>query len=186
MNELSPRSYERHGQDEIMLMPIHKQLRFSELNDGNLGSRSMRDEDEKTVEESISADTPSAFLVDNLKYSQSKIFVERFFLGLSYREIAEKYGISENASRSGYLRAVSQIDDLIRQIDNRKSGIKAVRHSKRVFTWQQKAFLLYHVFDFSFNEIAEILGLHRKTVGEKVRQMADQYQEHFKGESCTA
>jgi hypothetical protein len=100
---------------------------------------------------------------DDLEYTpQQKIagvFYSRFFLGKSYQEIGEKYGIDHRHAASIYGQAKKRVLEIVKILDGRDRAVKWCHDlARNRFSKHEKAFLLNKVFGYSFKEIADILG----------------------------
>lgn len=159
------RVMEKHYRDHIACLPMHGEVRFSEL------SREQLD--------SFSEDDVVQWSSGDLRLRKTIVFVERFFNKVSCKELAERLGVKENTIVCIYAQAVESIQKLIQTMDARKEGIKAMKPDK--FTEDQKFFLLVNVFGFSQAEVARMFHRDKDMVNRKVKRMADQYGALFSG-----
>lgn len=156
---------EKHFSDTIMVFPgSTRERHFSELTD-------------KQLDEISEIDT-IPWSSGDMNFTQTKVFIERFFNKTSCKELAELYGVKENTIVCMYINAVARLEKIIKTLDARREGIKAMKPQK--FTDDQKLFLLVHVFGFSQVEVASMFNMNRNKVGMIVKRMADTYAAGFK------
>lgn len=160
------RIMERHYKDRIEFFSQGKEVCFSDLADYK--------PDQFTYQ-----DTEGFLKTDELRLRKTAVFVERFFKKTPCKDLAEKYGVKENTIVTMYKQAVEQVEKLVKLMDARKNGIKAVMPDK--FTEAQKWFLLVHVFGFSNADVARIFNYDRNVVGQRIKRMTDTYQTLFTG-----
>jgi hypothetical protein len=117
---------------------------------------------------------------DELEYTPEQktagVFYMRFFLGKSYQEIGEKYGMDHRHAVGIYGQAKKRVLEIVKILDGRDRAIKWCHdRARNSFTKHQKAFLLNKVFGFSFKEIADILGyIGPDAIQHKVNGMANE------------
>ena len=100
---------------------------------------------------------------EDLEFSPTQktadIFFMRFFLGKSYVEIGEKYGMDHRTAASYYSHGLTRLNEILKILDGRDKAIKLIKQgSKNHLSKHEKAFLLNKVFGFGFREIADLLG----------------------------
>ncbi len=164
------RVMERVYQDMIVTYPQGHETRFSEA---KAPGRIVRDFDIEDIPDTATIPWTS----DDFELTQSKVFFERFFNKISCRELAERYGVKENTIVCMYANAVKRIDKILKTLDARKEGVKALKPDR--FTEDQKYFLLVSVFGFSGAEVARMFNKNRNRVNMAVKRMADRYQALF-------
>jgi DNA-directed RNA polymerase specialized sigma24 family protein len=155
---------EKHFLSKIVCYPLKKEVQFSGITEEELGGFSEED--------------VVPWSSEDLRLTQTAVFVERFFNKMPCKELAERFGVKENTIVCMYKRAVEQLEIMIQAMDARREGLKATRKSK--FTDDQKFFLLTQMFGFNGYEVAQIFGLDHRVVSMKVKRMADKYLEKFK------
>jgi hypothetical protein len=126
---------ERHQADKIVCYPQRNEIHFSELENTDVD------------------DLSDLFPWSSADYRLTKtvVFVERFFNKTSCRELADRFGVKENTIITMFAQTVKQLLRIIRILDARREGLKAMKPGK--FTEDQKYFLLVAVFGFSQAEV---------------------------------
>jgi hypothetical protein len=159
---------EKHYADNIQVFPgSTRERHFSSLSD------KQRDE--------ISDADVFPWSSGDYSFTQTKVFVERFFNKVPCAELAKLYGVKENTIVCMYRNAVIRLDKIIKTLDARREGVKATKGTRGAkFTDDQKYFLLVNVFGFSGHEVARMFKLDQQIVNLKVKRMADKYSEAFK------
>jgi DNA-directed RNA polymerase specialized sigma24 family protein len=147
----------------IRVYPKKHEVQFSGLSDEQI--------------ENFSADDQVTFDTGDMQLRQSIVFVERFFNKVPCRELAERFGVKENTIVSMYKNGVAEVQRLIKALDSRKAGPKALKPAR--FTDEQKWFLLVHVFGFSGLEVARMFRRDKTRVAQAVKRHADRYQSAF-------
>jgi transposase len=115
------------------------------------------------------------------RLTKTAVFVERFFHKTPYKELAERFGVTENTVVTMYRQAVEQVGKIIEALDARREGLKAVREPGRRLTEEERYFLLVKVFGFSMAEVARMFNLDRRRVGQRLKRMAERYGGLFTG-----
>jgi hypothetical protein len=156
---------EKHFHDAIVVYPKNGEVHFSEIEDYQL--------------ESFSTDDVIPWSSGDARLCKTAVFIERFFNKVPCWDLAQRYGVKENTIVSMYANAVRQIDKIIKALDARKEGLKAVKSYG--FTDDQKFFLLVCVFGFSGAEVARMFKQERSRVSLTVKRMADKYRALFSG-----
>lgn len=156
---------ERHFSDAIVVFPGNtKERHFAELTDKQLAEISELD--------------VIPWSSGDMNFTQTKVFIERFFNKVPCKELAKLYGVKENTIVCMYKHAVERLAKIIKTMDARREGIKAMK--PQTFTDDQKLFLLVHVFGFSQIEVATMFNMDRNKVNMVVKRMADRYAALFK------
>jgi len=156
---------EKHFPDSIIVFPgSTRERHFSELTDKQL--------------DEISEIDVIPWSSGDMNFTQTKVFIERFFNKVPCKELAALYGVKENTIVCMYKNAVERLNKIIKTMDARREGIKAMKPQR--FTNDQKIFLLVHVFGFSQMEVAAMFNMDRNKVNMVVKRMADKYGELFK------
>lgn len=157
---------EKHFSDVIVVFPgSTKERHFSELTDKQL--------------DEISDTDVIPWSSGDMNFTQTKVFIERFFNKVPCKELAELYGVKENTIVCMYGNAVTRLEKIIKTMDARREGIKAMKPQR--FTNDQKIFLLVHVFGFSQVEVAVMFNMDRNKVNMVVKRMTDKYSQAFSG-----
>jgi hypothetical protein len=157
------RVMERHFEKEIVCYPKRQEVHFSEVKGHEL--------------ERISGDDVMPWSSGDAKLHKTAVFIERFFNKVPCKELAERYGVKENTIVCMYADAVEQLGKIIKALDARKEGLKAVKSYG--FTDDQKLFLLVCIFGFSGVEVARMFNRDHKRVSLVVKRMADRYKAQF-------
>jgi DNA-directed RNA polymerase specialized sigma24 family protein len=133
-------------------------------------------DDGKTASEypkafSTENENPFAGFTPNLK--QTGIFVDRFFHGFSYADLATKYEMSKDTARKTYHNAIKRLLEILKAMDGDKrldlsQYRKQVEERSGKLPKGQKWFLLNKLFGIMPSEIAEMEGLQGSSV---VRQL---------------
>lgn len=159
------RVMERHYEDMIVCYPQNKEVHFSELKPHQL--------------DNFSTDDVVPWKTDDLRLRKSTVFVERFFNKVPCKELAERFNIKENTIVCMYKQAVDQIKKVVKAMDSRREGLKAVRPDK--FNDDQKFFLLVSVFGFSQAEVARMFKRDKNMLNKKVKRLSEKYEAAFSG-----
>lgn len=157
------RMMEQKFDNHIVLYPLPKQVRFSEIADYKVDDFSTSD-----VIPWSSGDT---------RLRKTAIFIERFFNKTPVHELAGRFGVDDVTISSIYTNTVNQLTKVVEALDARKAGVKLSQSEK--FTKEQKYFMLVHVFGFSINEVAEMFSYDRNMVAYKVDRMVRKYGDLF-------
>jgi len=116
-------------------------------------------------------ENPFAGFTANLK--QTGIFVDRFFHGFSYADLATKYDMTEHNVAKVYHNAVNRLLEILKEMDSKK-WTDTAKWKERIEARSgkipkgQKWFLLNKLFGIMPSEIAEMEGLTGSSV---VRQL---------------
>lgn len=167
------RVMERIYQDMIVTYPQGHETRFSEAKITRRGVTT-----DFNIEQ-VPDNQVVPWSSEDMRLTQTAVFVERFFNKTPCRVLAERYGVKENTIVCMYANAVKRIDKILKTLDARKEGLKALKPDK--FTEDQKYFLLVSVFGFSGSEVARMFNLPHQKVNKTVKRMADKYQALFEG-----
>lgn len=157
--------FERHSQDAIVVFPPKHETHFSGFADYQL--------------DEISNEDAFPWSSGDYKLTQTNVFIEKFFNKTSTKELAERFGIKEQAVLGIYWDAQKKLEKLIKVLDIRACGLKALKPER--FTPDQKMFLLVYVFRFNAAEVAEMFHHDASRVSGKLRRMADKYADAFSG-----
>jgi DNA-directed RNA polymerase specialized sigma24 family protein len=133
-------------------------------------------DDGKTASEypkafSTENENPFAGFTSNLK--QTGIFIDHFFHGASYSDLAVKYDMSKDNARKTYHNAIKRLLEILKAMDSEKP-VDLSRYRKQIeersgkISKGQKWFLLNKLFGIMPSEIAEMEGLKGSSV---VRQL---------------
>jgi translation initiation factor IF-1 len=95
---------------------------------------------------------------DFIPETRTGVFVDRFFRKLPYAEIGAKYDKTPDQCQKIYHEAIQRVNELIRLIDLRKSGLTRVWNRKDM-TDGQKWFMLSALFRYTKQEIADLYGV---------------------------
>ncbi|HNZ65249.1 MAG TPA: hypothetical protein PKJ10_05380 [Smithella sp.] len=159
---------EKHFSDAIIVFPGNaKERHFCELTDKQ--------------QDQISESDVIPWSSGDMSFTQTKVFVERFFNKVPCKILAERYGVKENTIVCMYKNAVERLDKIIKTLDARKEGIKAMKPQR--FTDDQKIFLLVHVFGFSQMEVATMFNVDHRIISKKIKHMTKKYSEAFKDQA---
>ena len=112
------------------------------------------------------------------------VFIQRFFLRESYKNIANKYGISKSNARVTYSNAVNIILEELEALDQDGRKEIADNHYKKIYREKcshmpknMKWFLMANIFGLTPKEIAEIDG---NTTNRNVSTAICRAKEHVK------
>jgi DNA-binding CsgD family transcriptional regulator len=160
LRKISGQYWEIPLREDVKIIPQKRQVQFSDM-------------PESTNVENFSAKMP--WLTGEFKLRQTNVFRDRFFKKMSFKEIADNYGIDEHTAETHFHNACNQVEAVVRAMDSRKAGVKHSLNSKRGYTDSQKFFLLVKVFGFSGSEVARMFKISRKIVNRHVRDMAARF-----------
>jgi hypothetical protein len=116
-------------------------------------------------------ENPFAGFTPNLK--QTGIFIDHFFHGASYADLAVKYDMSADNARKTYHNAIRRLLEILKTMDGDKP-VDLSRYRKQIeersgkIPKGQKWFLLNKLFGIMPSEIAEMEGMQGSSV---VRQL---------------
>jgi len=118
---------------------------------------------------------------DALELRSSVVFFEHFFNGTSLSELAERMNTSYGNVWLMYREACERIEFLATMLDLRMAAMKLARKGNlNKFSYDQKVFLLSHVFGFSLKEVSTILGQYSQAwVKRKAQRMEKKYRAAF-------
>lgn len=116
------RIMERYNGDQIVSYPLHKEVRFSEM-------QAMEGTKQKMVED-FSADEAIPWASGDFRLRKTVAFIERFFNKTPCKELAERFDVKENTIVCMYRDAMEQVERIIDVLDARKEGIKALKPGK--------------------------------------------------------
>lgn len=158
--------YERYYPDSICVFPPFREVHFSAVNDYEV--------------EDFSTDDTFPWSSESTKPDKATIFVERFFKKTPRKELAERFGTTEQYIDIIFTKSKYAIEKIVKILAARKEGIKAAKLDR--FTEDQKYFLLVDVFGFTGKEVAEMFKKSRPTINKKVNRMREKYTELFSGQ----
>jgi DNA-directed RNA polymerase specialized sigma24 family protein len=114
---------------------------------------------------------------------QTGIFIHRFFLRDSYKDIALQFGVSESNARVQYSNAVRKILENLELLDQDERKDIASIHYKKIFRKKAKAipknkkwWVMVNYFGMTPSEVAEIEG----TTGRNVSSAICRFDEKVK------
>jgi DNA-directed RNA polymerase specialized sigma24 family protein len=123
-------------------------------------------------------ENPFAVFTPNLK--QTGIFVDRFFHGASYADLAVKYDMSTDNARKTYHNAIKRLLEILKAMDGDKR-LDLSQYQKQMedrsgkMPKGQKWFLLNKLFGVMPSEIAEMEGLKgSSSVRQLIIRVSDQ------------
>jgi len=126
-------------------------------------------------------ENPFASFKPNLK--QTGIFIDRFFHGFSYKDLAEKYDMTAETARKTYHNSINRVLAVINAMDTGQVPTKQVDFWKKrveersgILPKGQKWYLLNKLFGLRPSEIAEMEGLDKKNsyVRQLIIRVSDQ------------
>ena len=93
------------------------------------------------------------------KLKQTRVFCEHFFLKLSFREIAERHGMTARQVESDYSYAFKRIRRVLEKMNARDNAIRYFRSPGKAndMTDPEKWWILNRVFGHTCVEIAEMV-----------------------------
>ncbi|OPY83443.1 MAG: Sigma-70, region 4 [Syntrophus sp. PtaU1.Bin005] len=160
---------ERHYQDNIVVYPgSGREVHFCELTDKQL--------------DEISDGDIVTWASEDWSLRKTKVFIEHFFNRTPYRDLARIFGVKENTVVTMYKQASEQIQTLVKAMDARAEGIKAVQTDR--FNDDEKMFLLVYVFGFNQTEVGRMFGKDNRVVSARLKPMADKYEKQIRGNSA--
>jgi predicted DNA-binding protein YlxM (UPF0122 family) len=159
-----------------VIYTYHKTNYFDVPNDGDVSKNSI---------ENLTNERQAEFW-NGVYYTRQKhlgIFIDKFFNDLPDQDLAVKYDCNVDDVHKYYSHAKSRVYEVVenmhdQQLDNRRKNI-AKACTKKVYhlSKKQQAFLLYHCFDLSYSDIAEIFGDKRsntKNINHAITRMENQ------------
>jgi hypothetical protein len=107
------------------------------------------------------------------------IFVDRFFHGWKFKDLAVKYDLSDYRSAAAfYSQAKQNLMEIVELLDKaRHRRIKQMEQSSGRFTQKTKSFLLSKCFDMTCEEIAEYTGRSAATISKDILACAQRIRE---------
>jgi hypothetical protein len=180
LSKVTDGSFEKQMGRNIVHFGHYWEKRFSDIHPSTLKKVVFEIIDETEPEGDVPTDKP----FDDFEYQPEQkiadIFYMRFFLGLSYVEIGEKYGIDHREASGIYSQARKRVLEIVKILDGRDKGIKFLRRGRNRLTKHEKAFILNKVFGFAFREVAEVLGYAGPdAIQHTVNKMYQKYKEEF-------
>lgn len=166
-----PPFYERNttGQDDTPIRIIKSKNHRHEINQTNLdqyaGPAPADDDEPRRQTEPFSTEAENPFVSYQPKLSQTTVFINRFFLGRPYEDIASDLEVSVDTVVSMFKRAKERLFEALYFADNRQATIKRFESIRRrngakfgKLTKGQRWFLMHDIFDLSVKEIADMEG----------------------------
>jgi len=111
---------------------------------------------------------------------RSRIFYERFFLGLPFAEIAKRHDLKEESVRSMYRHARKRVRQILEYLDGRDRGVRWHQGPKKDLSDAQKWWVLNRIFGYSFDEISDrFAGMHKATVIKAVNGLQRKWKSRY-------
>jgi hypothetical protein len=111
-------------------------------------------------------------------HKQTGIFVDRFFHGFSYADLAVKYEVTEHTARTIYGKSVERILTVLHEMDRadrRKKYVKQVKERSGHLPKGQRWYLLNKLLGFQPSEIALMEGMQGSSaVRQLIIRVSDQ------------
>lgn len=134
------------------------------------------------AEQAFSTENDNPFRHFDPKLKQTGIFIDRFFHGASYEDLAIKYETDVSTVSTLYNRAAERLLDLLKMMDDPDHNKKMDQYHNRIAERSgdlpkgQKWFLMSKVFGMLPSEIAEMEGMNKKdsTVRQLIIRVSDQ------------
>ncbi len=148
------------------------------INQTSLHRAALEENMDKDVESIFGTDNESAFSSFQATNKGTQIFIHRFFKGWQFKDIAEKFDISETNAKSTYHLALQRFQDGLDVLDERKklnnSAVYALQNSATFAQLSNniKFYLLYVLFGLTGEEIADITGEGKIKVNKGVQYIA--------------
>ena len=124
----------------------------------------------------FSTENENPFVSFKPRLKQTGVFIDRFFHGSSYEDLAVKYDMSAECARKTYHNAVNRLREVIKAMDTGEVPNKKVDYWKKQVEERsgslpkgQKWYLLNKLFGLRPSEIAELEGLDKRS--NSVRQL---------------
>ena len=121
------------------------------------------EEGEKSMEV-VSEESPFRHF-DDFKTRQTAVFVDRFFAGLSYQDLAVKYSQTETQLRGLYHAALTRLQMVLEFLDFRNGSLPFDRYGQLVrdavcaLPKHVKAYVMAELFGFTTVEVAKALDI---------------------------
>jgi DNA-directed RNA polymerase specialized sigma24 family protein len=134
-----------------------------------------------SLQQAFSTENESPFAEFKPKLKQTGVFIDRFFHGLTYKDLATKYDMSASNARKTYHNALKRLQQVLEAMDNPK-GIRNLEHWKKQVEKRygslpkgRRFFLLNKLFGMRPSEIAELEGVkHPSMVRGMIIRVSDQ------------
>jgi len=162
------------GETVTVLFARSREMQQSMLSIGvdSRGDHRLSTKDQQAF--STENENPFADFKPSLK--QTGIFVDRFFHGFSYTDLAEKYDMTTDTARKTYHNSINRVLAVIHAMDSGEAPTKQVAFWKKKVAARsgrlpkgQRYFLLNKLFGLRPSEIAEMEGLDKQS--SSVRQL---------------
>lgn len=117
---------------------------------------------------------PSPFVdAINTDLKQTGVFIDRFFYRMSFKDLAEKYEMTEPSASTLYRKAQNRILELIGAEKRRKI---ASANCEQIVMMPKaiQCFLLYSVFGLTCPEVSSILNVGHAYVHREIKKIRDQ------------
>ena len=115
---------------------------------------------------------------------KTKVFVDRFFKGYSYQDLAEKYETSEDNVAKYYSNAVNRIFEVLEALDDQDMSLRRynmaqskIKNLKEINP-NIKYFLLRELFLLSPREISEMVGISHGSVRNALTNAKKTFKDH--------
>jgi hypothetical protein len=120
---------------------------------------------DEPVDSPFTTETESPFASFNPSLKQTRVFIDRFFHGWSYEDLAVKYDVTVEVAQSHYYNAVQRLQAVVEALDGKDSICdfepwkKMVEERSGSFPAGMRWFLLNKLFQMRPAEIARMEGV---------------------------
>ncbi len=140
------------------------------------------DKTDEAIDSPFSTESESPFASFNPSLKQTGIFIDRFFHGWSYEDLAVKYDVTVDVAQSHYYNAVQRLQAVIEAMDGGKDSLRdfgaweeMVKKRSGSFPVGIRWYLLNKLFSLRPSEIAKLEGVkHPSEVRALIIRVSDQ------------
>ena len=161
------RESEIPGSGIVIVYPQPRQVKFSAFKDedGHPGAENILDSELAEVWPGTAT-----------KYKMTGIFIDRFFRGWSFADLAIKYDCNVEGAADLYYHGRERLKVALAKLDlAQRPQLKRMQQNTGKLSNQVKYFLMAKVFDLTSREIAEIMGVNNPdVVGVYIKKCSDQ------------
>ncbi|BBO92046.1 sigma-70 family RNA polymerase sigma factor [Desulfosarcina ovata] len=158
-----PISKDENGREIHILKPSYKQTHLSTY---------LTERPEHVLDE-LATESESPFIGVDYRNKQTGVFIDRFFRGWTYDELAEKYDCTPNVAHSHYCKAVAKLRRGIDFLDSQQRALMAAENIKTAIPKGLKWAIMHTVLGIGRRLIADLEGVRVGSVDQTIRRNLD-------------
>ena len=124
----------------------------------------------------LSTESRPAWAQTDFKNRQTSIFVDRFFGGFSFDDLAEKYDLTKSNAQSHYYNAIERLKRSVFYLDREENTAaiqRAIDEAEKTIPNSVKWLVMHKVMGISQKRIVELTGAKSSNVAMQIRDAAD-------------